>query len=89
MQAPIHPATVGVDAGEVAAETGIAQHAAHNSFHLTQHASVQFEESRPSDADRRITVLLKEALGLMDIRVIVHVVVGSDGCKSFTERGYL
>lgn len=46
-------------------------------------------DPEPSDADRRITERLKEALGLMDIRVIDHVIVGSDGCKSFAEMGYL
>lgn len=46
-------------------------------------------DPEPSEADRRITERLKEALGLMDIRVIDHVVVGSDGCRSFAEMGYL
>ncbi|MEG3081950.1 DNA repair protein RadC [Halomonas sp. 5021] len=46
-------------------------------------------DPEPSDSDRRITQQLKEALGLMDIRVIDHVVVGSEGCKSFAEMGYL
>ncbi|MGP9535928.1 MULTISPECIES: JAB domain-containing protein, partial [unclassified Halomonas] len=46
-------------------------------------------DPEPSDADRRITERLKEALGLMDIRVIDHVLVGSDGCTSFAEKGYL
>lgn len=43
----------------------------------------------PSDADRRITQRLKEALGLVEIRVIDHIVVGSQGCDSFAEQGYL
>ncbi|SFT79915.1 RadC family protein [Halomonas saccharevitans] len=46
-------------------------------------------DPEPSDADRRITQRLKEALGLMEIRVIDHIVVGSEGCVSFAERGYL
>ncbi|MCH4565051.1 DNA repair protein RadC [Halomonas sp. EGI 63088] len=46
-------------------------------------------DPEPSDADRRITQRLKEALGLFDIRVIDHIVVGSEGCKSFAELGYL
>lgn len=46
-------------------------------------------DPEPSEADRHITDRLKEALGLMDIRVIDHVVVGIDGCKSFAEMGYL
>lgn len=43
----------------------------------------------PSDADRRITQRLKEALGLVDIRVLDHVVVGHEGYVSFAERGWL
>ncbi|WP_136248429.1 RadC family protein [Halomonas borealis] len=43
----------------------------------------------PSDADRRITQRLKEALGLVEIRIIDHIVVGSEGCRSFAELGYL
>nr|WP_298522111.1 DNA repair protein RadC [uncultured Halomonas sp.] len=43
----------------------------------------------PSDADRRITQRLQEALGLIEIRVIDHVVVGSEGCVSLAERGDL
>ncbi|PXY00356.1 JAB domain-containing protein [Halomonas sp. LBP4] len=46
-------------------------------------------DPEPSDADRRITQRLKEALGLFDIRVIDHIVVGSEGCESFAELGYL
>lgn len=46
-------------------------------------------DPKPSDADRRITQRLKEALGLVEIRVIDHVVVGSEGCESFAELGYL
>ena len=43
----------------------------------------------PSDADRRITQRLKEALAMMEIRVIDHVVVGSEGCISLAEMGWL
>ncbi|XKH61890.1 DNA repair protein RadC (plasmid) [Halomonas sediminis] len=46
-------------------------------------------DPKPSDADRRITQRLTEALGLMEIRVIDHVVVGSEGHVSFAEMGYL
>lgn len=46
-------------------------------------------DSEPSDAVRRIIEGLKEALGLMDIRVIDHAVMVSDGCKSYDEIGYL
>ncbi|RAH37789.1 DNA repair protein RadC [Halomonas sp. SL1] len=46
-------------------------------------------DPEPSDADRRITQRLQEALGLIDVRVIDHVVVAHDGCISFAERGWL
>ncbi|GAA5169834.1 RadC family protein [Modicisalibacter zincidurans] len=46
-------------------------------------------DPEPSDADRRITQRLKEALGLVDIRVLDHIVVGHEGFVSFAERGWL
>jgi len=46
-------------------------------------------DPEPSEADRRLTQRLKEALGLVDIRVLDHVVVGYDGYTSFAERGWL
>ena len=46
-------------------------------------------DPEPSDADRRITQRLKDALGLVEVRVIDHIVVGSEGCESFAEKGYL
>nr|WP_163501980.1 DNA repair protein RadC [Halomonas socia] len=46
-------------------------------------------DPEPSDADRRITQRLKDALGLVEVRVIDHVVVGGEGCASLVELGYL
>ena len=46
-------------------------------------------DPEPSEADRLITKQLKEVLGLVGIRVIDHVVVGSESCISFAERGIL
>ena len=43
----------------------------------------------PSTADRRITERLKEALQLIDVRVIDHMVIGSDEVVSFAERGLI
>ncbi|KJZ17788.1 hypothetical protein TW86_02145 [Halomonas sp. S2151] len=45
--------------------------------------------AEPSDADRRITDRLKEALGLFDIRVLDHFVVGDAEVVSFAERGWV
>jgi len=44
--------------------------------------------AEPSQSDERITQRLKEALGLVDIRVLDHFVVGDD-VISFAERGLL
>nr|WP_274521700.1 JAB domain-containing protein [Ectothiorhodospira variabilis] len=43
----------------------------------------------PSDADRRITRRVKDALALMDIRTLDHVVVGHEGYVSFAEKGWI
>jgi DNA repair protein RadC len=45
--------------------------------------------AEPSKADELITVRLKEALALVDIRVLDHVIVGNAHCVSFAERGLL
>ena len=45
-------------------------------------------ETDPSQADLRITARLKDALSLMEIRVLDHLIVGRD-VTSFAERGLL
>ncbi|MDZ4348972.1 MAG: DNA repair protein RadC [Xanthomonadaceae bacterium] len=43
----------------------------------------------PSQADRQITQRLKEALALVDVRTLDHIVVGGESTESFAERGLL
>lgn len=45
--------------------------------------------AEPSDADRRLTQRLKDALALVDVRVLDHFVVGDCEATSFAERGLL
>ncbi len=45
--------------------------------------------AEPSQSDERITQRLKEALSLVDIRVLDHFVVGDGAVVSFAERGLL
>ena len=45
--------------------------------------------SEPSQADRRMTARLRDALGLVDIRVLDHIVVGHGEATSFAEQGLL
>lgn len=44
---------------------------------------------KPSQADISITQRLKEALGLVDIRVLDHFIVGGNEAYSFAEHGML
>ena len=45
--------------------------------------------AEPSQADRRITQRLIEALQLVDIRVLDHFVIGDGEVVSFAERGWI
>jgi len=45
--------------------------------------------AEPSDADRTITVKLNNALDLVDIRLLDHLVVGDGRAVSMAERGWL
>lgn len=44
--------------------------------------------SEPSQADRNLTVRLKEALALVDVRVLDHFVVGQGEITSLAELGW-
>ena len=44
---------------------------------------------QPSAADRQITQRLQDALRLVDVRVLDHVVVGAEGTYSFAEAGLI
>ena len=43
----------------------------------------------PSEADKRITTRLKDALGLIDVRVLDHIIVGGKDTFSFAEKGLI
>jgi DNA repair protein RadC len=45
--------------------------------------------AEPSDADRVLMQRLKDALGLVDIRVLDHFVIGNGRPVSFAERGWV
>ena len=45
--------------------------------------------SEPSQADKLLTQRLKEALALVDVRTLDHIVVGGEATTSFAERGLL
>jgi len=45
--------------------------------------------AEPSQADRAVTVRLREALALIDVRVLDHIVIGGRDAVSFAQRGIL
>lgn len=45
--------------------------------------------AEPSDADRHVTLRLKQALSLVDIRVLDHFIVGEGRAYSFAENGLI
>ncbi|WP_367987863.1 DNA repair protein RadC [Vibrio sp. NTOU-M3] len=45
--------------------------------------------AEPSQADRRITLRISDALALVDIRLLDHFVVGDGEIVSFAERGWI
>lgn len=45
--------------------------------------------AEPSRADEKITKRLKDALALIDVRVLDHIVIGATDTTSFAERGLL
>ena len=43
--------------------------------------------AEPSQADELITQRVKEALGLVDIRLLDHIIIGDGASVSLAERG--
>lgn len=43
----------------------------------------------PSHADRQITELIKQACGLIEVRVLDHIVIGNNQYVSFAEKGWI
>ncbi len=46
-------------------------------------------DPEPSIADRNLTTKLQDALNLVGVRTLDHIVVGQDCCVSLAEMGYL
>ena len=46
-------------------------------------------DPEPSQADRTLTLTLKNALSMIGTQTLDHIVVGHEGCVSLAQRGYL
>lgn len=45
--------------------------------------------SEPSGADRQVTLRLKEALALIDCRILDHLIITATDCTSMASRGWV
>ena len=46
-------------------------------------------DPEPSQADHNLTRKLKEALALVEVRTLDHIIVGHEGCVSLAELGHV
>lgn len=78
-----------IDAASVYPREVVKRALAHNAAALVFSHNHPSGTPEPSSADRVLTDRLRQALGLIDVRVLDHFVVGSTTAVSFAERGYL
>jgi DNA repair protein RadC len=78
-----------LDGASVHPREVVRQALAHNAAALIFAHNHPSGVAEPSDADRRLTRRLKDALALVDIRVLDHFVVGDGDAVSFAERGLI
>ncbi|MDL0433673.1 DNA repair protein RadC [Marinobacter sp. TBZ242] len=78
-----------IDSANIYPREVVKQALAHNAAAVILVHNHPSGDPEPSDADRRITKRLQEALCIVEVRVLDHIVIGSGGCKSFAELGYL
>lgn len=67
----------------------VRQGLAHNAAKLILAHNHPSGEPTPSQADKDATRLIKQALALIDIDVVDHVIIGNPDTYSFAEMGYL
>lgn len=60
-----------------------------NSGHILIYHNHPSGYPNPSDADKQITRRLVDALRLVDVRILDHIVVAKSGTYSFAEQGLL
>jgi len=78
-----------IDGASVHPREVVKQALAHNAAALILAHNHPSGIAEPSQADELITRRLREALALVDIRILDHIIVADTGCLSFAERGLL
>lgn len=79
----------GVDGAEVHPREVVRRCLAHNAVAVIIGHNHPSGDPTPSAADRALTARLKEALGLVDIRLLDHFVVGDGAPVSLAARGWV
>ena len=77
------------DSAQVHTKEVLRQTLAHNASALILAHNHPSGVMEPSQADEFITKRLRDALALMDVRVLDHLIVGHGNCYSFAEHGLL
>jgi len=78
-----------IDAAAVYPREVVKETLKHNAAAVILHHNHPSGEPEPSESDRAITRRLKEALALIDVRILDHIVVGGKNAVSLAERGWL
>ena len=78
-----------IDGASVHPREVVRQALAHNSAAVILAHNHPSGIAEPSQADELITHRLRDALGLVEVRVLDHLIVGGPHCLSFAERGLL
>lgn len=78
-----------VDRSEVHPREVVKRALAHNAVAVLLAHNHPSGVAEPSAADRRITDALRQALALVDVRVLDHLVIGDGEPVSFAARGWL
>ncbi len=56
---------------------------------LLERGADALSDAESSQSDQLLTDVLKQALALVDVRVLDHFIVAGAGCLSFAEKGLL
>lgn len=78
-----------IDGAEVHSREVVKQALVHNAAAVILAHNHPSGFAEPSQPDEQVTRLLKQALALVGVRVLDHLVIGGASCVSFKERGLL
>jgi DNA repair protein RadC len=78
-----------LDGAEVHPREIVKQALEHNAAAIICAHNHPSNSPEPSTADRAVTARLKQALALVEIRLLDHFVVTAEGCTSLAQRGWL